>query len=188
MSRFVISIKTICAFPHFWHTACLYVCLYPCIKTQLSLIMNWTVSVILTISQMLPLVIDPSGSQWIPKGNINSIMLPHQYQVRISVPVAAYWTHSICVSCFKSKQALRYLSLGITVNKHLIQFHIWSLCLVLNSNQQWEQHRAILHGKMGLQQILSRIILCHSQRSASIITALCWILKNLTHCASKVKK
>lgn len=44
-------------------------------------------SVTLTISQMLPLVIDPRGSQRIPKGKIGSIMLPHHYQDKISLPV-----------------------------------------------------------------------------------------------------
>lgn len=45
---------------------------------------------------MLPLVIDPSGSRRIPKGHINSIMLPHQYQAQISFPTATI-EPTVCV-------------------------------------------------------------------------------------------
>lgn len=71
--------------------------------TCISLIMNWAVSVILPIHQMLPLVIDRSGSRRIPKGIINSIVLPHQYQARGSAPTGSH--ELTCVSCFRSEQA-----------------------------------------------------------------------------------
>lgn len=66
------------------------------------MILNWTVSVILTTSQMLPLAIDPSGSGRIPQGAINSIMDLRQCQARISVP---HIELTVCVSCFKPKHA-----------------------------------------------------------------------------------
>lgn len=123
--------------------------------------MNWTVSVILPISQMLPLMIDPSGSRRIPEGNTNSIMLSHQYQARISAPTATYWTHSICVSCFKSKQAFKYLSLmgiqGIIIYSIFIyKVHVLALC----AKQQSATHRALLHRQLSLQQIFAAEHLC----------------------------
>lgn len=55
---------------------------------HVSLLINWAVSGSPVISQMLPLVIDPSVFPRIPKGSMDSIMPTHQFQGRIFLPLS----------------------------------------------------------------------------------------------------
>lgn len=57
------------------------------ISAHISLLLNWAVSGSPVISQMLPLVIEPSVLPRIPKGSVDSIMPAHQFQGRISLPL-----------------------------------------------------------------------------------------------------
>lgn len=74
-SRFPINIKTT-------------VQLAACLSGTHTFKKHTTVSVILTVCQMLPLAIDSSGSQRIPKGAINSIIPLRQDEAGISDPIS----------------------------------------------------------------------------------------------------